>query len=458
MKKFLVSYLFIMSTFILLLSYAGCSGGTETPDASTEKGSIYVKGLFDLTGATSDVGNSYHKGILDSIREVNSKGGIKGYKIEIEWKDYAYKADKAVAFYDEWKKDSAKWSKVVSIFGWGTGDSVSLSPTVAKDKIPYISASYAGSLGSPKPVTKSVDLPDGKKHEVATKGAPYNFFAGADYSTSIRLAMQFIKNSGGKKVIFAYCSVGYCTDPIPAGKTYAKKLGLEIAEDLKVELSYSGKDTKEELTKAVEAYLAKNSFKEDDKVWVWSGNTIKTAVFTVQALAKSDKAPKNIKIISNVWGFDETATKRCKDGWSGKDNPCTDRFFGIMPFASFGDLAFPGMKDLMVLHKKSRELDKEDKGLYADVRYVQGYVSFYIWRKAVEKLIDEKKEITGPNIKEAFESFTKLSTGGLTFPLSFSASDHRPSSGTLIYSVKSDEKLDYKGEESIKLSEDWKGW
>ena len=45
---------------------------------------------------------------------------------------------------------------------------------------------------------------------------------------------------------------------------------------------------------------------------------------------------------------------------------------------------------------------------WKNIRYVQGYVSFYVFRKGVEKLIDEKKEITGKNLKAAYESFRNL--------------------------------------------------
>lgn len=456
MSKASLRVSFFLLFALLWVFSAACTTPVDPPKKQDKF--IYVKGLFDLTGGTADVGISYSKGVLDSIEEINEKGGIDGYKIAIDWKDYSYVANKAVEFYEEWKKNG--WlndpqkpeSKAVSIFGWGTADSIILSPKVAEDKIPYISASYAGSIGSPVPVQKEIDLPNGTKHFVETKGAPYNFFAGTDYSTSIRLAMQFIKNSGGKKIVFIYCNAGYCKDPIPAGKTYAKEIGLDIVGDIEVNLDF----TREQASDAIKAGLEKFQVTEADNLWAWYGNTAKTAVFSAQGFAKH--APSNARGISNVWGFDESVTKRCKDGWDGTGEPCVEKFFGIMPFAAFGDLNYPEMKEVVIQHKKYREKAKEATTLYADVRYVQGYSSFLIWRRIVEKLLKDKKEITGTNIKEAFETYGTLSTGGLTLNLQFSSDDHRPSSGALVYAVGSDGKLSYKKEVSASLKPEWKGW
>ena len=79
-------------------------------------------------------------------------------------------------------------------------------------------------------------------------------------------------------------------------------------------------------------------------------------------------------------------------------------------------------------------------------------------RQETLSALKDKKEVTGPNIKEAFETYGTLSTGGLTLNLNFTADDHRPSSGALIYAVGADGKLSYKKEVSATLKPEWKGW
>ena len=49
--------------------------------------------------------------------------------------------------------------------------------------------------------------------------------------------MQFVLQTGGTKAGFAYCSAGYCTSPIAAGKDYARAAGLTVAPDLRPELA-----------------------------------------------------------------------------------------------------------------------------------------------------------------------------------------------------------------------------
>ena len=83
-----------------------------------------------------------------------------------------------------------------------------------------------------------VTMPDGSEKTFNAKGAPFNFFAGTDYSTQIRIAMRFVQDKGGHKVAFAYCTGStFCTEPIPAGKTFAKEINLAIGPDFNPELA-----------------------------------------------------------------------------------------------------------------------------------------------------------------------------------------------------------------------------
>jgi branched-chain amino acid transport system substrate-binding protein len=317
--------------------------------------------------------------------------------------------------------------------------------------MPYISASYAGSLSSPKDVQDKIEFPDKSQTiEIDTTGAPYNFFVGTDYSTSIRLAMNFIKDANGKRVAFFYCSPSDCSEPIPAGKIHALKRELTVAKDLKIELNH----TAEQIDTAVKEYFDKTTATSD--LWIWVGNTTHTAISIVQAVAKY--APQ-AQLIVNVWGFDETMFARCRVTTQAI-NPCYDRVFGLMPFAAYGELNYPGMKELVVTHNRQREFRGEDKHdtRYKNVRYVQGYVSLLVWKMAIERLIDAEREITGYNIRTELERFRNMETGGLTFPISFSATDHRPTFGTLIYSFGQEGYLEYQGQVSIELEDKWLGW
>ena len=118
---------------------------------------IKVGGIFDLTGITSDVGKTFAQGVRDTVEWTNANGGINGKRIKLIDVDYGYKIPEAVATYKRLVNDE----KVVMISGWGTGDTEALKEFVNKDKVPYVSGSFAAALNDPAKT-------------------PYNFFAPAD--------------------------------------------------------------------------------------------------------------------------------------------------------------------------------------------------------------------------------------------------------------------------------------
>jgi len=138
---------------------------------------IKVGGLKDTTGATSDVGKDAALGQAEFWQYyVNDNGGINGKKVKYIWFDYGYRIPEAITKYKLLKR-----MKVLAIMGWGTGDTEALSPTVNKDKMPYVSDSYSAHLTRPKNWTSA----DGKKH----LGTPYNLFFSSDYSTNARACL-----------------------------------------------------------------------------------------------------------------------------------------------------------------------------------------------------------------------------------------------------------------------------
>ena len=58
----------------------GCGGGEDGPPAI--KGTLHIRSLVALTGATSDNGKEYYQGIKDAVREANERpGGVAGWRI-----------------------------------------------------------------------------------------------------------------------------------------------------------------------------------------------------------------------------------------------------------------------------------------------------------------------------------------------------------------------------------------
>lgn len=184
---------------------------------------IHIGGIMDCTGGTSDVGKDYALGMIEAFKHINDNGGVNGKKIKYTWFDYGYRIPEAITKYKLLKK-----LKCVAIMGWGTGDTEALSPTINKDRIPYISASYSAHLTDPS-------------------ASRYNLFFSSDYSTNARacLTAWFDKkwplkpDYGKRKPRFACCymfSSPYCSAPIKAVKDHAKLLGFAIGPDQDVSL------------------------------------------------------------------------------------------------------------------------------------------------------------------------------------------------------------------------------
>ncbi|MFO0680278.1 MAG: hypothetical protein U0169_27390, partial [Polyangiaceae bacterium] len=231
--------------------------------------------------------------------------------------------------------------------------------------------------------------------------------------------------------------------------------------------------------------------------WIWMGNTSKTTAYLAQAIdnLKTRKRPPspddslavqtalaglNLNVIVNNWGFDEMLFPSC--GPMDATNGCVERVHGIMPFTAYGDVSRGSseMPKVVALHDKWRARDarSSDGGTgdgatigvppdggslttpsYANVRYVQGYVSAMMFKVAVERVIASGKELTGPNVKEAFETFKQVDTGGLSDKLSFGPNDHRPQSTETLYKFNAAGKLvPEPPSRTISLDDKWLGW
>jgi branched-chain amino acid transport system substrate-binding protein len=469
------------TALIILLGIAGCADVLDIPDrqlASEHRcsGNIKIKALFDASGPTSDVGLSWYKATMDSIRDLNLSAdhGIKGCQIEVETLDYGYNINAAQTAYAGWKANTASWNDTIAILGWGTNDSVPLSPNAKEDKIPYISASYFAALGTPEAIQGHATIPVISdftevpfEAQISAAGAPYNFFAGTDYSTGARIAMFYIALQKGNRVGFFHCMADYCTGPLNAARQGAKDNSVARGRELILELT----DTQETYNTKVAEYFRQELAHQAANPgytmvdWVWSGNTTKTTAYMAKALANmktlaatDNTLPKdlNVQLISNNWGFDEMLFGLCGPALN---NPCVDKVHGIMPFAAYGDTRAPDMSKVTALHDKWRGIDG-DTATYKNVRYVAGYVNVLVFKKAVEKVFESGKILTRENLKLALETFSQESTGGLTANLTYTDKDHRPQGTESIYKMDATGKLVLEGGQpfSIEMKPEWKGW
>ncbi|KIX12388.1 ABC transporter substrate-binding protein [Dethiosulfatarculus sandiegensis] len=339
---------------------------------------INVGGIFDITGATGAVGKDYAKGAVAATGYFNAQGGVDGEMLKLIANDYAYKIPEAVNLYKQYKSVD----KVNVIQGWGTGDTNALRPLINKDKIVFFSASYDGNLTNPKKT-------------------PYNFFIGTSYSTMIRLALLYAKENGCKKFVFIYPDHPYGKNPIPAGKDFAKQLGLEVGPDQIVGL------------RAIDATSQLLALKKFNPEYAWIGGTTPS---TAVILKDAAKLGLKTKFMVNCWGFDENLPKL-----AGK---AAENSFGLMPVAPWG-ADVPGMKAVV----------ESAKGENYTMHYVKAWVSTMIMVEGMKRAKKAGK-LDGPGLKAALETIKDFDTQGLTAPITYTPKDHRPNTSCAIGGVK----------------------
>jgi branched-chain amino acid transport system substrate-binding protein len=416
--------------FVLLvalgLMLAACSGSgqpaAQPTAAVTSKGEINLGSLNDLTGATSDVGKDYALGVQEAVKWINENGGINGKTIKLFQYDYGYRVPEAQTTYKRFRD----FDKVVAVLGWGTGDTSALSPTINQDKMPYVSASYAGELTDPAKT-------------------PYNLFAAPDYSTSARAALtvwfeevwkkdpRFASEQSSKPrvVMFYQKSSPYSSAPIKALKEQAALLGFEVGPDQDVGLT--ALDTKSQV-------LAAKDFKPHV---VWHGNTTNSVA---TALKDAKALGLGADHLVNTYGYDENLPKLAGDAAEG--------VMGIGVAAFYGEnVKF--MDTVVASAKKYNPNTPQESRL---IHTVKAWANVLVLREAMTRA-DKAGKLNGEGIRAAIEELRDFDIGLGVPPLTWTSSDHRPTSQVRIYQIKGGKfnllkQIDLKA----KYPNDWPKW
>jgi hypothetical protein len=254
---------------------------------------------------------------------------------------------------------------------------------------------------------------------------------------------------------FFYCSTSpFCTDPVEGAKTFLKLLGgTRIGRDLFIELD----DDEETIDRKVSRFFReerrhKSAHPEYEIAdWIWFGNTSASSAALGRALAKAKQQyAADIHLIGDNWSVDESLYARCGDACAG--------FLVVQPFALFGDPTVSGTAGLLADHARYRKIDGEPADAYKTIQYVYGRVAVATWKIAVERLIDQGKPVTGPNLRAMLESFRQVDIEGFA-AISYSATDHRPQSGARITQLGAGGRLGTIGQPlSLSLQPGWLGW
>lgn len=369
---------------VAMLVGCGSKGSGDKGGEGGAKAAIKLGGIFDITGGTGDVGKPHADGVRAYVEYLNSKGGVNGAKIDLQWVDYAYQTPKAVDAYNKLVKQDG----VVAVMGWGTGDTEAMKELIAKDKIPYISGSYSEQLIDPAKT-------------------PYNFIVAPTYSQASRLLIDWAKaKKADAKVALVYNDSGFGKSPLEDAKAYAKQVGLTWAGEVVVPLNAS-----DATTQVLELQRMGADF-------VLMQETTNATAVTLKS-AKQQGLLGKMQFMGLAYSVDENLIRAAGDAAEG--------FVGVPAFA------FPyedgtGIKEA-VEYAKSKGLKVED----LNQKWIQGWAFGRIMAEAVKRAGEKP---TGESIRKAFEGMTDYDLGGLGSPLSYSEKDHGGAKKGRIYQVK----------------------
>ncbi|MBZ0316512.1 MAG: ABC transporter substrate-binding protein [Anaerolineae bacterium] len=354
---------------------------------------IKIGAVFDLSGATGDVGTPYSVGVVGYVDWVNANGGVEGRPIELLSQDYAYDVATAENLYVQFVEEG-----VVAFMGWGTGDTEALRGRVAEDQVPFMSASYSAALNDP------------------AGEAPYNFLVGTTYSDQLVIMLQYMLDEwvaeGGDpaemKVVFFHNDSPFGTSPLEDGEAFAGENGIET---MRIAMPRGATSYEAELTRADEFGVT---------------HIIVQNVSTPAALLVSEAADfgllEDIEFGCLNWCADEILIEL-----AGED---AEGVLGALPFGPT-TVEVPGQEI------PSAWLDENDMTLEeATLHFTQGWWTMAVMVEGIRLTLAAGQELTGENIKANLESISEFDTGGITAPITFTPEDHRGNRSLTIFSVE----------------------
>lgn len=351
----------------------GDGGGEATGEAIT------VGAVFDLSGATADVGTPFAEGVKAYVEWLNDNGGIDGRPIELLSADYAYDVAQAEQLYSQYVSEGA-----VAFSGWGTGDSEALRTRVTEDEIPFMSASYSEGLADPSET-------------------PYNFVAAATYSQQMRIALAHIANQsdGHVEVAVFHHDSPFGESPLEDGRQYIEDEGLDIGYQTYA-MPSGATDYTGELAQV----------QNQGASYIVIQNVSSPAAQLAQNLQSQGM---DATIVCLNWCADEIFVELAGDAAEGS--------LGVLPFAP------PSQADGDI------SAVQEALGDDINLHHTQGWYQFSIFAEAIRTLIEGGGEVTGPNIKTALEEMEPYDTP-VTTEIEFTPDSHAGMQSVPVYEVQ----------------------
>ena len=352
-----------------------------------EQATIRIGAIFDRSGPTSDVGVPYSDGVRAYVDYVNSRGGIRGRRIQLVAQDTSYNVARSEQFYAQ-----LRTSGIVAIQGWATADTEAFRTRVAADRLPYMSASYAESVANPSET-------------------PYNFFIAPSYSQQMRIALRYIAKQNPRRrvqVVVFYNDSPFGQSPLEDGRRYVQSKRLRI-DYRTTAMPRGATDYTAQLTQA----------QRQGADYIVVQNTSSPAATLQRDISRLGM---RVQTICLNWCADELFV-----GLAGR---AAAGVVGVQPFGTTG-LRAPGLRE------PTRWLARSGGNIHRKgIHYVQGWYTMAVMVEAIRRLVARGQTVNGPNIKASLETMPSFSTGGVTARIKFTPRTHAGQQSSRLFQVK----------------------
>jgi branched-chain amino acid transport system substrate-binding protein len=390
----------LVAAVALLL--AACQAEEEQPAAGTPaaqqptKEPIVIGMMYDGTGATQLIGVAYKAGFEDYINLINSKGGVEGHPIRVEFCEHGYTEPKGVECYEAQKRAGA-----IGTVTYGTPITNAVIGRCNSDGIVCTFPGYGAAAAA-----------NGDRF-------PFGFPIAASYWSQAGAAVRFVLDEwqregrpGKPKIAFLYYDNPAGREPLEVLRSIAQREGLQIDE---VACPAPCPQMSAEVTRIVQSIRAD---------WVIT-HLFGTAPSVSIKTFKEAGFPLN-RVISFVWGSGD-ADVEAAGGWAFADG-----YYGLQFTAIGTDL--PVVQEIQQMYRSQGKQPPEVM-TKNNVYYLRGVGNAAVFVEGIRNALRQKGyPITGADLKAGLEAIRGEVAGIVN--LSMSNRDHEGGGRVRVYQVR----------------------
>jgi branched-chain amino acid transport system substrate-binding protein len=370
--------------FTVVLSVIGTGGGAGTEE-------IVLGGMCDRTGPTKNIGLQACHGVLDYIKLVNAKGGIKGNPLRYIEVEHAFKVDRGVEAYERLKRQGA-----VTMLDYGTPVVYALTPRHLEDKIPGMTPGFG-----------RADATDGQRFL-------YVFPMAASYWSQLGAVMQYLKEHGATKGT----KIAYLFLDTPVGRE-----PLGVFERICALEGYACRDFAVPPPGVEMASQVIDITRRMRPEWVVTNLLGQGPSVSIKEFAK--KGFPLEKVVSLAWGAGEDDMRVA--GWD------TGQGYLGLQFAGVGR-DFPVIQDIIAMYQGEHQDVPEYIG---EVYYNRGVLVGALMVEGLRLAIEQEGlPVTGEKVKRGYERIKEFTLDGFLPPLTITTEDHEGGGWVQLYQTK----------------------